>query len=81
MALALENQRLTDVAQQIAHRDRAIADTADKIHQPTSLDAILRVAVTELSRVTGISGVGVQLGFAPTKANGHAAELAQENER
>lgn len=81
LALALENQRLTDVAQQAAHRDRAIAETADKIHQPTSLDAILRVAVAELSRVTGISGVGVQLGFAPTKANGHAAELAQENER
>jgi GAF domain-containing protein/HAMP domain-containing protein len=76
LALALENQRLTDVAQQAAQRDRAIAETADKIHQPTDLDAILRVAVNELSRITGISGVGVQLGFAP---NGHAADPRQEN--
>jgi GAF domain-containing protein len=80
LALALENQRLTDVAQASAQRDRAIAETADKIHQPTSLDAILRVAVNELSRVTGISGVGVQLGFAPDRSNGHPADQTQENE-
>jgi len=83
LALALENQRLTDVAQLAAQRDRAIAETADKIHQPTSLEAILQVAVTELSRVTGISGVGVQLGFAPAQTNGHnghPADRAQENE-
>ena len=80
LALALENQRLTDVAQSSAQRDRAIAETADKIHQPTSLDAILRVAVNELSRITGISGVGVQLGFAPDRSNGHPADQTQENE-
>lgn len=80
LALALENQRLTDVAQSSAQRDRAIAETADKIHQPTSLDAILRVAVDELSRITGISGVGVQLGFAPARGNGHPADRTQENE-
>ncbi|MBI5564894.1 MAG: GAF domain-containing protein [Chloroflexi bacterium] len=83
LALALENQRLTDVAQSSAQRDRAIAETADKIHQPTSLDAILRVAVNELSRITGISGVGVQLGFAPDRSTGqdnHAPDRTQENE-
>ena len=69
LALALENQRLSDIAQSNARRDRAIAETADKIHQPTDLDAILRVAVDELSRITGISGVGVQFGFAPAGAS------------
>lgn len=76
LALALENQRLTDVAQRAAQRDRAIAETADKIHQPTDLDAILRVAVNELSRITGIRVIGAQLGFA---LNGPAAPRQQEN--
>ena len=76
MALALENQRLTASAQQAAQRDRTIAETADKIHQPTDLDSVLRVAVAELRRVTGIEGIGVQLGFAPaTNGNGHHEEL------
>ncbi|MBP7688766.1 MAG: GAF domain-containing protein [Thermoflexales bacterium] len=81
LALALENQRLTDIAQSAAQRNRAIAETADKIHQLTNLDTILQVAVTELSRITGVSGVGVQFGFAPAKTNGHPADRAQENER
>ncbi len=76
MALALETQRLTRVAQLTAQRDRAVAETADKIHQPTNLDAILRVAVAELSRVTGISAIGVQFGFGAdaSAGNGHHEE-------
>jgi GAF domain-containing protein len=77
MALALENQRLATAAQLAAQRDRAIAETADKIHRPTDVEAILRVAVTELTRVTGISGIGVQLGFAPAvQGNGQHDEEA-----
>lgn len=58
LALALENQRLTDIAQSAAQRNRAIAETADNMHELTNLDTILQVAVTELSRITGVSGVG-----------------------
>ena len=80
MSLALENQRLASLAQQAARRDRAIAETADKIHQPTSLDAIMRVAVQELARITGASGVGVQLGFAPRSTNGQHDDTSRRQE-
>ncbi len=82
LALALENQRLNYIAQSAAQRDRAIAETADKIHQPTSLDALLRMAVDELSRITGIGSVGVQLGFAPDGPaghNGHDTDTGRES--
>jgi GAF domain-containing protein len=83
IAVAIDNARLLEQTEHRARRDRAIAETADKIHQPTDLDAILRVAVDELSRITGISGVGVQFGFAPavtSGSNGHPADHLQENE-
>ncbi len=82
VAIAIDNARLLEQTEHRAQRDRAIAETADKIHQPTNLDAILRVAVNELSRITGISGVGVQLGFAadsPAGHNGHNADTGRES--
>ncbi len=67
MTLALENQRLTEVAQQAAQRDRAVAEAADKIHRPTDLDAVLQVAVEEISRIVGTRDVRIRLGVdAPT---------------
>lgn len=81
MSLALENQRLTSVAQRAARRDRAIAETADKIHQPTNLDTILRVAVDELTRITGAIGAGVQLGFVPLSSNGQVAPDPRRQEK
>ncbi len=74
MSLALENQRLTDIAQRTAQREKAIAGAADKIHRSTDLDAVLRTAVAEINRITGLGGVSIQLGFGqsePTDGNGH----------
>jgi GAF domain-containing protein/HAMP domain-containing protein len=73
MTLALENQRLTDVAQQASQRDRAIAEAADKIHRPTDLDAILKVAAEEISRIVGTGDVRIRMGVdAPAgDGNGH----------
>ena len=76
MALALENQRLAETAQRAAYRDRTIAETADKIHRPTDLDAILRTALDEIARITGVGGVGIQLGFEPPHANGNGPQSA-----
>jgi GAF domain-containing protein/HAMP domain-containing protein len=71
MTLALENQRLTEVAQQAAQRDRAIAEAADKIHRPTDLDSILQVAVEEISRIVGTGDVRIRLGAVDdTSGNG-----------
>jgi GAF domain-containing protein len=78
MMLALENQRLTEVAQQAAQRDRAIAEAADKIHRPTDLDTILQVAVEEISRIVGTGDVRIRVGVdalaaSAAKGNGHEA--------
>ena len=71
MTLALENQRLTDVAQQSSQRDRAIAEAADKIHRPSDLDSILQVAVEEISRIVGTSDVRIRVGtIESTNGNG-----------
>jgi len=67
MSLVLENQRLTEVAQRAAQRDRSVAEAADRIHRPTDLDAVLRVAAEELSRITALSEIGIQLGFTPVE--------------
>jgi hypothetical protein len=80
MALALENQRLAEVARRAADRDRTIAETADKIRRPTDLDAVLRTALEELTRVIGVNSAGIQLGFGPLPAssgNGHGPALSE----
>ena len=73
MTLALENQRLADVAQQAAQRDRAIAAAADKIHRPTDLDAVLQTAVEEISRIMGTGDVRIRLGVEP-QGNGNGSK-------
>jgi GAF domain-containing protein/HAMP domain-containing protein len=71
MSLALENQRLTEVALRAAQRDRTIAEAADRIHQPTDLDAVLQVAVEEISRIVGTRDVRIQLGGDPLAGDGN----------
>jgi GAF domain-containing protein len=70
MSLALENQRLTDIAQHAAQREKQIAVAADKIHRANDLEAILRTAVAEISRITGVEDVGIQLGAGLDTGNG-----------
>ena len=71
MGLVLENQRLTEVAQRTAQRDRSVAEAADRIHRPTELDAVLRVAAEELSRIMALSEIGIQLGFTSVEPGGN----------
>ncbi len=71
MTLALENQRLTEVAQLAAQRDRAIAEAADKIHRPTDLDAVLQVAIEEISRIVGTPDVRIRLGVDAPAGDGN----------
>lgn len=70
VALAVENARLTEEAQRTARRDKAIAEAADRIHRPTDLETILRSAIEEVMRITGVSEVSIQLGE-PKAPNGN----------
>ena len=70
-ALALENQRLTQTAQHAAYRDRAIAETADKIHHANDIESILRTAVEEVSRIVGVEEVDIQMGLGTHSGDNH----------
>jgi GAF domain-containing protein len=77
IAQAAENARLIEQTQRSAQREKAIAGAADKIHRSTDLDTVLRAAVAEINRVTGLGGVSIQLGFGqsePTDGNGHRTD-------
>ena len=63
VAQSAENARLIDQTQRAAQREKAIAGAADKIHRSTELEAVLHTAVNEINRITGLSGISVQLGF------------------
>ena len=73
VALSLENTRLIEQTQRSAQREKAIAEAADRIHRPVDLQAILRTAVDEVSRLTGATNVGIRLGqgAAPNEAGGN----------
>ena len=74
VAQAAENARLLEQTQRTAQREKAIAGAADKIHRSTDLDTVLRAAVAEINRITGLGGVSIQLGFGqaePADGNGH----------
>jgi GAF domain-containing protein len=62
-AQAAENARLLDQTQRAAQREKAIAGAADKIHRSTELEVVLHTAIDEINRITGLSGISVQLGF------------------
>lgn len=76
MALALENQRLADIAQRTAQREKQIAQAADKIHRAGDMESILRTAVEEVSRIVGVEEVGIQLGIDRPKPNGNGGQSA-----
>jgi GAF domain-containing protein/HAMP domain-containing protein len=72
VAQAAENARLIDQTQRAAQREKAIAGAADKIHRSTELETVLHTAINEINRITGLSGVSVQLGFGQRTATaGH----------
>jgi hypothetical protein len=70
VALAVDNARLIEETQRTAHREKTIAEAADKIHRPLDLEAILQAAVGEVSRITGLGGVSIQLGFGQSESTG-----------
>jgi GAF domain-containing protein/HAMP domain-containing protein len=76
MSLALENQRLADIAQRTAQREKQIAQAADKIHRASDMESILRTAVEEVSRIVGVEEVGIQLGIDRPKPNGNGGQSA-----
>ena len=61
IALALENARLLDEAQQRAMSERAISEIAAHIGSAHDIDAILRVTAQEIGRALGDSEVTVQI--------------------
>jgi GAF domain-containing protein len=69
----LETARLLDETERTAHREKAVADAADKIHRSIDIDTVLQSAVTELQRITGRRGISVQLGFGRTTPPGTRA--------
>ncbi|HLF28769.1 MAG TPA: GAF domain-containing protein [Anaerolineae bacterium] len=72
VALAVENARLLDQTRRAADREKLVAEAADKIHRPIELEAILRAAIEEVSRITGAGDVSIRLGAATLpEANGN----------
>jgi GAF domain-containing protein len=69
----LETARLLDETERTAHREKAVADAADKIHRSIDIDTVLQSAVAELQRITGRRGISVQLGFGRTTPSGNRA--------
>jgi len=59
----LENARLLEDTERSAQREKAVAGAADKIHRATDIETVLQSAITELNRITGRSGISIQLGF------------------
>ena len=62
VAQAIENARLIEQTRRAAQREKDIAAAADKIHRPSEIDAIMRTAIEELSRITGTPDVSIRLG-------------------
>jgi len=62
VALALENARLFQDAQQRAATERAISEMSSKIGASVDVDAILQSTVQELSQLVGSSEIIIQLG-------------------
>jgi GAF domain-containing protein/HAMP domain-containing protein len=74
VALAVENARLIEQTQRAAQREKSIAEVADRIHRPIDLESILRVAVAEISQLTGAEEVSIRMGRPgrESEGNGHA---------
>ncbi len=61
VALALENARLLEDAQQRAQRERVISEIAARIGSAHDADAILRVTAQEIGKALGDSEVAIQI--------------------
>jgi GAF domain-containing protein len=60
-ALALENARLLEESQQLALRERLIAEITGKIWSSTTVDSILQTAVKELGNALSVSEATIEL--------------------
>jgi GAF domain-containing protein len=77
VALAVENARLSEETQRAARRDKAIAEASDHIHRHTELESILRAAIDEVSRITGVTEVSIRLGdWSAPDGNGNQSDGA-----
>ena len=61
VALALENARLLDEAQQRAARERSIGEISSRIGSAHDVDAILRVTAQEIGKAIGDSEISVEI--------------------
>jgi GAF domain-containing protein/HAMP domain-containing protein len=61
VAIALENARLLEEAQQRAEREQVISEISSRISQSTDIDNILRTAVQELGQLPNIADVTVKI--------------------
>jgi GAF domain-containing protein len=61
VALALENARLLDKAQQRAVRERSISEIASRIGSAYDVDTILRVTAQEIGKAIGDSEITIQM--------------------
>jgi GAF domain-containing protein len=59
---ALETMRLFEETRQRAQREQILRRTTDLVRSQTDLDAILRVAIEEMRRVTGATHAAIRLG-------------------
>jgi GAF domain-containing protein/HAMP domain-containing protein len=75
VAQAAENARLLEETQRKAQHEQQVALAADSIHRAADLEEVLRVTITEVRRITGVSDVGIQLGATASDGNGQVSEV------
>jgi GAF domain-containing protein/HAMP domain-containing protein len=62
IAQSVENARLIEQTSRTAQREKDIALAADRIHRAGDLEEVLRTTLAEVSRITGLAEIGIQIG-------------------
>ena len=63
LGIALENARLFEETQRLAHREVISADVVSRIWASTNIDTILQTAIQELGQALNVSQGAIRLSF------------------
>jgi GAF domain-containing protein len=74
IALALENARLFEEAQERAIRERAMSEVTNKMRETLNVDSVIRTAVEEIYAMLDLEHVTIRL----TEQAGHPADSEEE---
>jgi GAF domain-containing protein len=66
LGIALENARLFEETQRLAHREAISSEVVSRIWSSTNIDTILQTAIQELGRALNVSQGAIRLNFPGT---------------